>query len=31
LATRIIEITEQDTRNFVGSYDDYLAQTLAQG
>ncbi|MBU2180204.1 MAG: ABC-F family ATPase [Gammaproteobacteria bacterium] len=31
LATRIIEITDQDTRNFVGSYDDYLAQTLAQG
>lgn len=30
LATRIIEITDKDTRNFVGSYDDYLAQTLAQ-
>jgi len=31
LATRIIEITDKDTRNFVGTYDDYLAQTLAQG
>ena len=29
LATRIIEITENDLRNFVGSYDDYLAQQLA--
>ncbi|MFC0048525.1 ABC-F family ATPase [Rheinheimera tilapiae] len=29
LATRIIEITENDVRNFVGSYDDYLAQQLA--
>lgn len=29
LATRIIEITDRDVRNFVGSYDDYLAQQLA--
>jgi ATPase subunit of ABC transporter with duplicated ATPase domains len=29
LATRIIEITDNDLRNFVGSYDDYLAQQLA--
>ncbi len=29
LATRIIEITDNDVRNFVGSYDDYLAQQLA--
>lgn len=29
LATRIIEITENDIRNFVGNYDDYLAQQLA--
>ncbi len=29
LATRIIEITDHDVRNFVGSYDDYLAQQLA--
>jgi ATPase subunit of ABC transporter with duplicated ATPase domains len=29
LATRIIEITENDLRNFVGSYDDYLVQQLA--
>ncbi|WP_208931393.1 ABC-F family ATPase [Rheinheimera sp. F8] len=29
LATRIIEITDTDVRNFVGSYDDYLTQQLA--
>ncbi|GHG74624.1 ABC-F family ATPase [Alishewanella longhuensis] len=29
LASRIIEITEQDVRNFVGSYEEYLAQQLA--
>jgi len=29
LATRIIEITGQEVRNFVGNYDDYLAQQLA--
>lgn len=29
LASRIIEITDQDVRNFVGSYEEYLAQQLA--
>jgi len=29
LASRIIEITATDVRNFVGNYDDYLAQQLA--
>ncbi|CAM5223416.1 ABC-F family ATPase [Alishewanella longhuensis] len=29
LASRIIEITEQDVRNFVGSYEEYLVQQLA--
>jgi len=33
LASRIVEITDKDVRNFVGSYDDYLAQqdALQQG
>ncbi|WP_337881342.1 ABC-F family ATPase [Rheinheimera sp.] len=33
LASRIVEITDKEVRNFVGSYDDYLAQqdALQQG
>jgi hypothetical protein len=29
LASRIIEITDQEIRDFAGSYDEYLARQLA--